>query len=75
MPGTPWLNSRIRCWASAASSAVVTGKEAISSAQSAGVPTPPNCAEEISSFPVTTAEIAAEAQQRIRELAQGVPGA
>ena len=40
-----------------------------------GVGTPADCAEEIASFLVTTAEIAAEAQQRIREFSQGAPGA
>ena len=55
--------------------ALVTGVPIRIDSELFSVVTPADCAEEISSFPVTTAEIAAEAQQRIRELAQGVPGA
>ena len=37
--------------------------------------TPAECAEELSSLPVATAEIAAEAQRRMREFAHPTPGA
>jgi hypothetical protein len=55
--------------------ALVTGAPIRIDSELFGVVTPAGCAEEIASFPVTTAEIAAEAQQRIREFSQGVPGA
>ena len=54
--------------------ALVTGTPVRIDAELFGV-TPADCAEEISSFPVTTTELAAEAQQRIREFTKGVPGA
>jgi len=53
--------------------ALVTGAPIRIDSELFSVVTPAGCAEEISSFPVTTADIAAEAQQRIREFTQGGP--
>ena len=55
--------------------ALVTGAPIRIDSELFSVVMPAGCAEEISSFPVTTAEIAAETQQRIREFSWGVPGA
>ena len=54
--------------------ALVTGAPIRIDSELFGVGMPAGCAEEISSFPVTTADIAAEAQQRIRDFSWGVPG-
>jgi RNA polymerase sigma factor (sigma-70 family) len=51
--------------------ALVTGAPIRIDSELFNAGTPDECAEELSSFPVATARIAAEAQQRIREL--GVP--
>jgi hypothetical protein len=55
--------------------ALVTGAPIRIDSELFNVATPAECAEELSSLPVATAEIAAEAQQRMRERAQPAPGA
>ena len=55
--------------------ALVTGAPIRIDSELFNLTTPAECAEELSSLPVATAEIAAEAQQRMREFAHPTPGA
>jgi len=55
--------------------ALVTGAPIRIDSELFNLTTPAECAEELSSLPVATAEIAAEAQRRMREFAHPTPGA
>ena len=55
--------------------ALITGAPIRVDSQLFSVAAPDECARELSSLRVTTAEIAAEAQQRMREFSQPAPGA
>lgn len=55
--------------------ALITGAPIRIDSELFNVATPDECARELSSLPVATAEIAAEAQQRIRDFTRPAPGA